>query len=234
MAGALSRQTQAALTRRLSDNRTRFWGDLANGDFEEGLQLHKRNALIAGTLLMDMQIFEVALRNAFDEELQKHYPGDWLYTNDFSQRSNKAIEKAKSDARRQWRREGHLDQPPRDKVFIQLTFGFWVALFASSKVQDKLAQAFGTANTSEMLKILRTLRNLRNELVHHEPVITWDGQTRAEDLTTIMEDMDKALRAICPLTAEWAERHSYARPLIGAKLHIIEKRNEYKIEFAVP
>ena len=39
----------------------------------------------------------------------------------------------------------------------------------------------------KILETLKALRNLRNELAHHEPIITWDGKKRSENLEEIVK-----------------------------------------------
>ena len=219
MKTAIPSQVQDALIKTLSDDRTAYWKRLANNDLERGLLLHQRNALIGSLLLIDIQLFEVSLRNTFDKNLRKYYRKDWFDSANLTKEQQKKIVTAKRNAANQWRKEGLSGKPDRGKIIVNLSLGFWVSLFVTRYTRSYLDKVFEGMPTNEALRILNLILDARNKLALHEPVITWDGTKDRKDLASIMNDLDKIFQEICPLTAEWALRHSVVRQLISAKLY---------------
>jgi hypothetical protein len=234
MAKSLAPSLEAALTRTLSDERIDYWKRVAGGNLTRGLLLHQRNAFMAGALFADLQVIEVALRNAFDRELITEFPPDWLDDGRFS--SRKPVMDAKDYASRDWRRAQMTGSPTRDKIIVQLSFGFWVALFRDPTLQPALVRAFKSSNIAprKVSGTLGRLLRLRNELAHHEPIIIRDGVRHRENLPDLLRELNELLLAICPVTAEWARRHSFVRPLVEAGLFSCDEPGEHEVPFFVP
>jgi hypothetical protein len=234
MKTASSAEVQDALTLTLSSNRTAWWKGHANGDFARGLRLHQRNAIIASLLLIDFQVFEVSLRNVFDRHLRKYYRPDWFDSDKLTDAQKKSIAAAKNNAAKQWREEGHKDEPDRGKIIVNLSLNFWVSLFVADYTRAKLDKVFANMGTAEALRILKLMRYVRNKLAHHEPVITWDGKRDRKNLEKIMNDFDRILMAICPDTAQWASYYSVARRVIDAKLYSCDQPSEHELRVVIP
>jgi hypothetical protein len=215
------------LERRLSKERLGYWTVLAHGDREGGLLLHRRNTLIAAVLYADLQVLEIALRNAFDHELQKKYPPDWLNHPKF--RSRKGVVIAKDFARKI--HDAHHTR--HDKILVCLSFGFWVRLLDGKKMRSVLSHAFKPGTDMDyVFHGLKELLALRNSVAHHEPIL--DGTRKGKILKESLQVLHDILDAICPTTAKWLDVHSWVRPLVIAELTSCAKLESYEVPIFVP
>ena len=93
------------------------------------------------------------------------------------------------------------------KIVAELSFRFWVALFASkdnSLWKTDLARLF----TPRLVQVdlhddLDRLRTLRNRIAHHEPVL---NRKLMDELSRI----DRTLHALSPQMADWLRWHQRA------------------------
>jgi hypothetical protein len=215
------------LEKTLSKERLSYWIDLANGDRERGLLLHRRNALMAAVFFADLQVLEVALRNAFDRELQQRYPPDWLDHSLFKDRA--AVEQAKRFAR-----EIHgAAATKHDKILVCLGFGFWVGLSKWVKFRPLMEKAFRDDTDLDKTSMsLVELLTLRNAMAHHEPILdgTRTGRTLEADLTIL----HNILSSISPATANWLDEHSWIRPLALHGLASCAELKSHELSIHVP
>jgi hypothetical protein len=211
----------------LSKNRLEFWTAKANNNRQRGLLLHRRNTLIASALFADLQVLEIALRNALDRELQKKYPPDWL--NDARFRDRDDVKSAKDLARKI-----HGSSASRhDKILVCLQFSFWVKLLKGRAMQDKMREAFRPSTDIENMHIaLEQLLDLRNAMAHHEPIL--DGTREHRTLGTDLTRLDQVLKAICPATAEWLHGYSWIRPIVEKGLGSCVGDKSHRLTIVVP
>jgi hypothetical protein len=130
----------------------------------------------------------------FDKHLRENYREDWFNSANLEEDQKKNIGKAKDKAIRQWRAQRLQGNPDRGKIIVNLSLGFWVNLFLKDYTHNHLKNVFRNIKVDESSRILKFINNVRNELAHHEPVITWDGIRDKRNLESIMKDLDKILR----------------------------------------
>ena len=223
----LNDQLLTSLEKTLSKERLEYWSTMANKDRERGLLLHRRNTLVASVLFADLQVLEIALRNALDRELQKRYPPDWLNNSLFSNRND--VQQAKKRAQ-----EIHdVDATRHDKVLVCLQFSFWVSILNWQWMRRAMGNAFRAGTkVDEIHAGLKQLLALRNAMAHHEPIL--DGTRPGKSLKADLEVLDKVLKAICPTTAEWLHSNSWIRPLIEAQLVSCSGTQSHEVPMHVP
>lgn len=124
-----------------------------------------------------LNVLEIALRNAIHKALQSQYGrpdwwGAWVNDPVFSYQSRQVAEANSKLARR------HEPQHP-DKIVAELTFGFWSSLFNSQfqpVLWKNLRLVFAHCPKSQRQRhtisaALNQIRDLRNRVFHHEPLI---------------------------------------------------------------
>ena len=117
---------------------------------------------------------------------------------------------------------------------MNLSLDFWVSLFVSPFTHFYLDKVFHNIEPDEVKRILNLILNVRNIVAHHEPIITWDGKRDQKDLLNIMNDLNKILKSICPLTAGWALNHNVARQLIDGKHYSCDQLGGHQIRVVIP
>lgn len=172
------------------------------GDEGAAAAMYARNILIAEAMTPLLHILEVSLRNGIARQLTGRYGrADWweawhgrpLFD---SQRAH--IDQATSKLRR--RRE---PQTP-DKIIAELPFGFWCSLFNASlqhELWKDLRLAFPACPKAQRKRnhvssALNRLRQLRNRVFHHEPLIWLKPEIEAQHQVGVqlVEWIDPRLR----------------------------------------
>ena len=216
----MDKATLDILEKILSKERFSYWKRFADGDREKALMLHRRNAVVASILFADVQFVEIALRNELDRELQKVVSPDWLDDPQFEEYVLVAKSKAK-----------YIDTPsnPRDKIIVGVSLGSWVKLW--EKHHDNIPGAFkNDPDPRKLIRDLKSLRNLRNDMAHHEPIL--EG-TRRRDLKKDIAAMDRILRSIDPKAADWLRANSLFRQLVEQGLASVSSK-QHTVELDLP
>ena len=162
---------------------------------ERGLNLYEWNARLSAAFLHDMNHLEVALRNAYDRALtaaiipgENHrtepqtiarlFPGsggnDQLLE---QQKDNGAISRAQIEKAREEASKPNNSTLVPGKVIAELMFGFWTYLTSNSNEKTiwvpYLHKAFPPGTERRKVHYaLFELRNFRNRVAHHEPILT--------------------------------------------------------------
>lgn len=142
---------------------------LASADYSANLRL-------AEAMMPMLNTLEISLRNGINARLTKHYQRqDWWEAwraDPLHWRQLKNIDDAVNMLGR--RRE----DPLPDKILAELTFGFWVSLFNSDQTDlwKELRLVFprcpkSTRQRKNIAKALNQVRELRNRVFHHEPLL---------------------------------------------------------------
>lgn len=193
------------VSRWLSPPRHAVYLAAADGDEVGALALYEWNAQVSAALLRDLAHVEVALRNAYDRELARLWPGPphWtaapelvfapLYRTrgdrrvDVNLRQREALQRALAGAGR------HHAVP--GKVVAELMFGFW--RYLSSAAHEKslwvpgLYRAFAPGTDRKLLDgAVGRLHDLRNRVAHHEPILGADIATRLADAIGVVTLID--------------------------------------------
>lgn len=159
----------------------------------DALKLYAWNAHISAALMIPSHFAEVLTRNAVSEAIAAVYGHDWPWSSAFTLSLPLAHPPAYSPRRDLERtRSKH---PTTGKVVADLKFAFWGTMF-TARHHDRLwkkqiHQVFPNATEPDAKKLrerirldLDDIRNLRNRLAHHEPVIS---RNLASDLARMLE-----------------------------------------------
>lgn len=144
------------------------------------------NLQLSESLLVTLSVLEITLRNAMSRQMAKLYgQANWydaILTDTDLHLPNKPLEEDKtllrlhrtiSDAKR----DAKSDNP--NKVVAEFSFGFWTTLL-NTRYKDtfwrELSFAFpncprGMKKRHTMSSALNQIRDLRNRVFHHEPVL---------------------------------------------------------------
>ena len=171
---------------------------LAKGNKRLAIRLYERNTALSEALYGVIQGLEIALRNALDSALTKELGRpDWYDHFAWEERELESIQKAKENITT-W---GKTVLPGR--VVAELTLGFWVQLTARKYEKalwvKYLYRVFPLKlNRKLLFQRLDSIKNLRNRIAHHEPIIARNLQ---QDYSGIIE----AIKWISPTVSEWVE-----------------------------
>ena len=192
-----------------SKQRLKWWIDLADGDHERALVLHRRNTMVAAVLFPDLQYVEIALRNALDRALRDRFRPDWLSHKRFSKW--KSIPKGQELAQETY----GVSPPSRDQILVCFSFRFWSNLCENSSLRSAILRAFRSGtDLAELQSNLEALVALRNAMAHHEPII--DGTRPGKSLKNDLAAMDAILKSIDLQAADWLRNNSLIRQLVDA------------------
>lgn len=178
--------TEVAARRWLSNPRYARYLHAANGDHSSALCLYMWNSRVASAAIADVGHLEVALRNAYDQQLVAMYP-DWSIDPDIKLfRQEQGLERARtrqrfrnkvSRERIEDARRGLGATPTHGEVVAALTFGFWASLTLPERTpllwNPILHKAFppGTRRSNVHDLVSRVVK-FRNRLAHNEPVFS--------------------------------------------------------------
>ena len=188
------------LRRVLSPQRFKSYQWAAGGDARAAVHLHTWNTMISGAFYGPLQAVEIALRNAVHGCLSAVHGQLWFQSSQIlAWNERRRVDEAQSQMTRKRKR------PTPDRIVAELSFGFWVALFA--KRYDVLWNAelhrvfTPTPSRRALQGELAQLRTLRNLVAHHETIHHLPLGERHEGLLWVLE-------LISPVAAAWVERCS--------------------------
>lgn len=187
-------------------------------DLDAALRLYEWNASISAAMVHDLGHLEVALRNAYDAAITSMWPGPghWsceghvLFAPEFRRRRGgrrvDVNKRRREDLAQAIEKAGGLTAPP-GKVIAELMFGFW--RYLTSRAHEKslwipyLHRAFprGTDRQRDVDQRVVRLHELRNRVVHHEPLLSADLQGRRDDLLAVAELLDTNLHRFIVATS---------------------------------
>ena len=164
--------------------------DWANGDSAAALQLYTRNAQFSEALYIPPQTLELALRNRVHWVMTNQFGEDWLLTDGNYLRilEKQKIQRALDDLNR-----NHKVLAP-GHVVSALSFGFWTALLGREyeelwrKTLHQIARKPNKRNLprKSLSGPLRNIRELRNRIAHHEPILYYNLPRHHADIRQII------------------------------------------------
>lgn len=176
------------------------------GDKREALALYELNMRVSASLYGPMQILEIALRNSFHAALTDAYGPWWFDRGDviweLFQRRRLA------DAHLDVVREKKPLTPGR--IVASLMFGFWTSCLANTYDdvlwrRGGLAKAFANGGDKprrgHVNRKLNPLRQLRNRIAHHEPILHFDLARHHANILEILDWLN-------PAASQWAASQS--------------------------
>lgn len=192
----------ATFEKYLSAERLAPYYILARGDKWVGIQLYERNCQLSEALYGVIQGLEVALRNAI-HNLMTNMVGaaDWYDKFAFEDSERDAIDEAKAKIVK----KNSTVTPGR--VVAELTFGFWVKLFAWPYEKTLWVPCLYRIFPLKMKRTtlhgrLVDIKTLRNHIAHHERIVR-AGRDLPKDCREILE----AIGWVSPTIREWV-RHT--------------------------
>ena len=193
----------------------------ASGDRKIALQLHAWNTAVSAAFYGPLQGLELTLRNAMNRQLVRKYGEEWYDDNSDAELDQHACRHVASTKNRL---ERFYSSAEAAQIVANLSFGFWVSLvgpggkrgnnceanYEKTLWRPALRQAFRYPKPllrKEVHIRLDRLRNLRNRIAHHEPIL-------ARDLEKDHQDILELADLICPETAEWIKQRSRVLELL--------------------
>ncbi|CAA9232144.1 MAG: hypothetical protein AVDCRST_MAG93-927 [uncultured Chloroflexia bacterium] len=215
-----------ALERVLSTERLTTYVSWAAGDKTRALQLYALNTALSEALYTPLQMLEVALRNRFHTTLSAAHGPFWFNAADFLKVGHQVeqLQKAKELLREQ----GKPLEPGR--IVAALTFGFWTALLNTvyedvwrttlyRAMQPEARDEKGRGlNRKSLTRPLTPLRELRNRVAHHEPILEWNLPKHHTNILRITNWLS-------PAAASWTQAQSRfpsvypPQPIVLGKSH---------------
>ncbi|MBP5715901.1 MAG: Abi family protein [Bacteroidales bacterium] len=155
-----------------------------NGDTRKAMTLYRYNLQLSQEVFTIISCFEIALRNAIDENLSASLGTEWLkdsissggiFSNLTSDRTFVNISRAYSKLR-------SSDTYSHSKLLAEMEFGVWKYMFSPIQFRltgSRLLRIFPNKarstpemqyNHSYIFNELDKINTLRNRIAHHEPV----------------------------------------------------------------
>lgn len=195
-------------------------------DREGAMSLYWWNLQVSATLIVPLQICEVAVRNGVAEVLQEVHGENWPWSNGFIKSLSQSKRPLDYNTQRDLRSVASRLQTT-GKVIAELRFAFWEKLF--TRGQDArlwiphLKAAFPGVNPdktpqtarAEAFDALHSIRKLRNRIAHHEPIFT-------RDLIIEYTRIETVIRWRSPVAADWVAKVQGLTALIAALPHSVE------------
>lgn len=190
----------------LSTPRLSKYRDWLSGDNSRVVALYALNLAVSESLYTSQHILEITLRNAINDRMQRLHGAGWItdpqiIQNTFQQQ--KVIEAIRKV------------RPPVENgsIVAELTFGFWTALFGRRNAQlwgQQLKPIFGPSRPlqrKEVAKRLDRVRNLRNRIAHHEPIIQYDLLSEYENIITLIGWLSTDALSLCEKQSRFFDVH---------------------------
>lgn len=189
------------LTTAISPGRYATYRQSANNHLD-ALRLYTWNTAVSAAFYGPLQALEITLRNAVHSAMSIGHGQNWLLAGQSLRPSEQySVNKVTN------RLSKAKKQITPDRVVADLTFGFWVELFANaydtSIWRTDLYQVFSPRikNRPHIHDVLDRLRTLRNRIAHHEPIFQRNLQ---DDYDRIRQMVAAANRP----TLNWLDHHS--------------------------
>ena len=211
-----SGQALAVLRTAISPDRFNTYLKRASGAHRPAMQMYTWNIALGSAFHGPLQALEVTLRNATHDQLASRYSDLWFHNPDLLKRNQlNSVRSAASELERQKK------QGTAGRIVAELSFGFWVALFAKRYEallwRTDLNRIFTPRpNRQELYDQLNRLRTLRNRVAHHEPILQRDLQTDYQKLLWI-------LKMLSPEAASWVTHHSRVLEVLETKPHLVTR-----------
>ncbi len=181
----------------------------AKGDEDlAALNLYAWNARVSAALLAPLHICEIVVRNAVAEAIEHVYGHGWPWSPGF--------ERSLPDPMREWSARREIIGARRNfratgKVIPELKFVFWQNMLTQRhdlrlwvpflhEVFPNIGRSAPVAHLRHAIYLdLKVLRELRNRIAHHEPILNRD----------LMADYQRMVRLVgrrCGITSAWMGR----------------------------
>ena len=184
----------------------------------EAIALYTWNAQVSAALMHPLHVCEVTIRNAVSDVLLKQYGDRWPWSQGFEQ-SLPNPQKSYSPTRDLQSVRNRFQKT--SEVIPELKFVFWQTIFTkrhdkrlwNTHIQSTFPNLPDQPIGENRLMIntdLEHVRQLRNRVAHHEPLLQ----------RTLSDDLDKIFQLIefrCSETRRWVTQTQSATQLIQAR-----------------
>jgi hypothetical protein len=171
----------------LSYARYKTYLEWSGGDQTLAFRLYDYNIRLSAALYGPLHMLEVALRNAVDRQMQRAYGASWLSGAGvgLTRYQRDSIAKAEQSIRRQGKGIVH------DPIVAELNLGFWTSFFGKSSYLQwqHLRRMFSVSRLQRaaVADMLDKIRDLRNRIAHHEPILRLPLDTRYASIRDLVE-----------------------------------------------
>lgn len=187
---------------------------MANGDLAKAFEYYAWNIALSEAILGPIQGLEVILRNQIHACLSKHFGLEWYdslpliwMVPQLSQ-----IEKAKQQL---FQAKGAFSA---SQLIAELSLGFWIGILSRHYEMNLWRPYLHACFTylpkpfkrKDVFKALGVIREVRNRVAHHEPILSRELDQDYQLLLQIVAWMS-------PQGAEWIDSHSRFTQIIQAK-----------------
>lgn len=192
-----------ALESCLSPDRLEPYYQRVGKDKTKALRLYLWNTSLSESLYGSLQGLEIGLRNSINRELTAKHSLDWyknpiLFRDIQHDKINRVI--AEFDKQR---------PITQSDVVSRLSFGFWADILHYEMYEQLWREAIHRAfpnrpkgtRRNNIAPMIKRLKDLRNRIAHHEPILRFNLQQEHNDIIEI-------LSWICPVTSDWIAKHS--------------------------
>ena len=205
--------TIQALCLAISRERFATYLKLARGDRRRALQLYAYNAALGGAFHGPLQALEVTLRNAVHDAMMSASGARWFESPQLDKPQRDAVTKAKNKL------GGGAGAQDPGRIVAELSFGFWVALFArryeAALWRTTLHQCFGpTPARRELHNRLNSLLTLRNRVAHHEPILQRKPHADHDTILWVLGMLSTEMEA-------WVRHHNRVPQILVQPIHHI-------------
>ena len=206
--------TIRALHATISKERFATYLRIARGDRRRALQLYAYNAALGSAFHGPLQALEVTLRNAVHDAMTVDNGVRWFESPQLDHPQQDAVTKAEIKL-------GNATGPhDPGRVVAELSFGFWVALFArryeEALWRTTLHECFDpTPARRHLHDRLNGLLALRNRIAHHEPILERNLQAKHDAILWVLGRLSPEMEA-------WVRHHSRVSEVLAQPAHGID------------
>ncbi|GAB2654023.1 Abi family protein [Saccharopolyspora gloriosae] len=169
----------------------------ANGEHADALRLYRWNLDVSAAFYAPLHWLEIGLRNGVHERLREHFgSGQWWELVQLTGYGRRAVTKEHAKLKRQ-KQAGFT----ADDVVAKLSLGFWVSLTSKGRGYDRtlwvpaLHGAFPRFRgpRRDLHERLSGLLELRNRIMHHEPIFHLDLPARRAEIYRVLDHLSPTL-----------------------------------------
>jgi len=214
------------IERYISEERMAPYLRCHGGDYDRAIFHYRSNIIISESFYPLLAILEVALRNAIDFQLSKHFKDSrWLENAEFVNMVSRFQLDRITEAKTTIISMKKVITPGR--ITAELSFGFWTSLFDTRfemSLWKSLRLCFPNCpkqirKRKTMSSLFNSIRKLRNRIFHHE-AISWNISA----LKKYEAELMKAITWLDSDLPEWVHAMNQVNETIEKYKAIIERQ----------
>jgi hypothetical protein len=183
--------------------------DWAAGDRAAAIELYTLNARLSESLYTPLHMLEVVLRNRVHAVMAEARHEGWFHDDGvlLAEWQPDQLAKAINDLEQ----DGKEATPGR--IVAALTFGFWTSMFGKDYevLWQTTLHRVGRRQDGKGLRRkdfsgpLAKIRNLRNRIAHHEPILKWDLPKHHDKIIELTGWLSPPAAAWCAANSRFPE-----------------------------